>query len=258
MRFTNIRDIWRVIISRETKLRHCRGVGDQHCVLNEHNQSVWVSCLYCEKRILFLGWSPQLKSWIARWHHGLLYHISRRHWRGTKANNLWWMAFWISLRNYIKCYKKYLVDETALSSSKKTNYSQDHMTTWVNHSLIMISKTMSLVLQLQSAWALLRRPSCSTRRRLSTSSSGFQPRSSWECDTPPIQSWAWQYHWGQWSFLSRYSPSADRQCPDVNCRWNLVWRFVFKITLNISALVSSLRTASGLWCEVVDTLQRPK
>ena len=33
--------------------------------------------------------------------------------------------------------------------------------------------------------------------------------------------------------------------------------FVFKITLNISALVSSLRTASGLWCEVVDTLQRP-
>ena len=47
--------------------------------------------------------------------------------------------------------QKYLVDETALSSSKKTNYSQDHMTTWVNHSLIMISKTMSLVLQLQSA-----------------------------------------------------------------------------------------------------------
>ena len=131
------------------------------------------------------------------------------------------------------------------------------MTTYVSYSLIKISKTMSLVLQLQSAWALLRRPSCSTRRRLSTSSSGFQPRSSWECDTPPIQSWAWQYHWGQWSFLSRYSPSADRQCPDVNCRWNLVWRFVFKITLNISALVSSLRTASGLWCEVVDTLQRP-
>ena len=31
----------------------------------------------------------------------------------------------------------------------------------------------------------------------------------------------------------------------------------FLITLNISALVSSLRTASGLWCEVVDTLQRP-
>ena len=118
------------------------------------------------------------------------------------------------MRNYIKCYKKYLVDETALSSSKKTNYSQDHMTTYVNHSLIMISKTMSLVLQLQSAWALLRRPSCSTRRRPSTSSSGFQPRSSWECDRPPIQSWAWQYHLGQWSFLSRYSPSADRQCPE--------------------------------------------
>ena len=44
---------------------------------------------------------------------------------------------------------------------------------------------------------------------------------------------------------------------NVNCRWSLVWRFVSKITLNISALVSSLRTASGLWCEVVDTLQRP-
>ena len=33
------------------------------------------------------------------------------------------------MRNYIKFYKKYLVDETALSSSRKTNYSQDHMTT---------------------------------------------------------------------------------------------------------------------------------
>ena len=204
--------MWRVLVSRETKHRHCRGVGDQHCVLNEHNQSVWVSYLYCEKRILFLGWSPQLKSWIARWHHGLLYHISRRHWRGSKANNWWWMAFWISHnRKTYQMLQKYLVDETGLSSSKKKLI----IATWQPEPiLIKISKTMSLGLQLQSAWALPRRPSCSTRRRPSTSSSGFQPRSSWEYDRPPIQSWAWQSHLGQWSFLSRCNPSADKQCPE--------------------------------------------
>ena len=153
--------------------------------------------------------------------------------------------------------QKYLVEETAQPSSKKNTSSQDHMTTYVSYSLIKISKTMSLVLQLQSAWALLRRPSCSTRRHPSASFSGFQPRSSWECDRPPIQSWAWQSHLGQWSFLSRCSPSADKQCPESYIVDEVQFDDLFLITLNISALVSSLRTASGLWCEVVDTLQRP-
>ena len=47
--------------------------------------------------------------------------------------------------------QKYLVEETAQPSSKKNTSSQDHMTTYVSYSLIKISKTMSLVLQLQSA-----------------------------------------------------------------------------------------------------------